>query len=701
MDDLSDSSEQKTLSIQYLPFFFSHFFMLIIIIIATIIGIVCANYQTAGPFYSSNETLDFSPSFNSPSLEYPYFFSQLSDIHLTHAHSTRTKHILEILTGIANRIKPYLVIITGDIADASDSSTFLQPRKQYKLNWDEYNKTLHESGILKVSQIFEVPGNHDIYNVEWETSEKNYFPKYTQHKVQSMNVESFLIEGQFNFISINPVKFPYISAPLGMMPYTSTSVLNEFETHFINDNPSVSNIIISHYPHYSTWTAHPSKMEKIYSKARLFLSGHFHPRTKEIVHYGKLLHVVTPPTGYTDYSGLITIEKKSAIVYHQINALQDDPIIVVTYPVPIEQLSNDQVFNKKKFPVRVISFTSNVLNLELYIDNNLIGKLNYNKALKNNVLLYSCDLKSDLAEGKHTLKIEGDAHHEMEFFIGEKSPKITETMMSYFTPHFFFGSVAAISFLILIRLIPFWLLCNDTLDKYENYMYYGKAVSNRELEKIFKKEAELKDLNAGSISKSQKNDSDKSVSSEGATVQNDEDEEEVNDDVKIKWYHQIYLGPLYMICRLRKTPLSIYIVLIILFIWYIPLPFYFTKIESKLAILWCWGYISDSKLFQFNTPLWFLLLYDLMLLFPLIDVAGMMYEGESLLLVHKIEFALLCIVMAIAIVAWVAVLYVAGGAFSIFTSFMLYFALFGVIFIFCRVFIHQKEKLRIIAESSY
>lgn len=713
MDDQTESNENNELSIQCLPFFFSHFFMFIIILICTLIGIICSNYQTVGPFHSANETLDFSPSYLSPTIEYPYYFSQLSDIHLTHGFPDRTKHILNVFTSLSNKIKPKLVILTGDITDASDSSKFLQPRKQYKLNWDEYNATLHQSGLLQISKILEIPGNHDIYNIESESSTQNYFPKYTQQKIESMNAQSYLIDNQFNFVMINPVKFPYLSAPLGMIPYTSTSILKEFEKHFITDDPNISNIIISHYPHTSTWTAHPNLMKQIYSKGRLFLSGHLHPDKCLVLHYGNLLSAITSP-GYGDYTGLITIEKKMSIVYHQINPQQKEPIIVVSYPVPIEQLSNDQVFNIRNFPVRVIGFSNQPLDLNLFIDDVSIGKLSFNRTLNEGVTLYSCEVNSNLNFGRHSLKIEGDSKYKMDFYIGEESPKMKETINKFFTPQFFFGAVAAISFLILIRLIPFWLLCGDILDRYENYMYYGKAVTNRELARIFKSK-ELKDIN----SNAQRSSSEISISSENAkktendelSIENEENSEtnssKNNDNFdgdktfNIKWYHMIYLGPLHMICRLRKVPLSIYIVLIIMFVWYIPLPFYFTKIESKLATLWCWGYISDNKLFKYNTPLWFLLFYDLMLLFPLIDIAGMSYEFEKLLILHKIEMVLFCIVMLIAIVAWIVVCDVAGGFFSIFTSFMLYFALFGVIFVFCRIFINKKKKVRMIFESSY
>lgn len=363
--------------------------------------------------------------------------------------------------------------------------------------------------------------------------------------------------------------------------------------------------------------------------------------------------------------------------------------------------------------MRVIAFSNKKLNLNLYIDDRLIGKLNYDRTLKEHVDLYSCEVTSNLPFGKHSLKIEGDCHYDMNFFIGDETPKMKETINKFFTPQFFFGAVGALSFLILIRLIPFWLLCNEILDKYENYMYYGRAVTNIELEELLKSK-ELKDLN----SNQQRSSSENSISSENGNrkeselkendelsienEENSETRENFNDEKYfIKWYRQIYLGPLYMICRLRKVPLSIYIVLVVMFVWYIPLPFYFTKIESKLATLWCWGYISDNKLFKFNTPLWFLMLYDLMLLFPLIDIAGMAYEHKRWLPIHIVEMILFCIVMLIALVAWIVVLDVAGGLFTIFTSFMLYFALFGVIFVFCRIFVKKKMKVRKDFESSY
>ncbi|OHS97690.1 hypothetical protein TRFO_36058 [Tritrichomonas foetus] len=636
---MEDKSERHY-SPQKLPIFFAHCFMFLVILVVTLITMLSLFVRKTnfGPIISSNETLDFSTI--------PDYFVQFSDIHLTHVNPERTKHVITLFKYTKQVINPELLIFTGDIADASVTGSFFEIRKQDKRSWDTYLDVLSKSGLDQDCDIIDIPGNHDLYNIESEQSSSNYFPKYAHYQVTSMNVQSIVIKNKYNFIAVNPVSFPYISAPLGMMPFTPTDILDEMEKQ-LKDKKNYTNIIISHYPHFSTWTAHPNRMRDIYSKAQFFLCGHTHPSNAQIMHYGEVISVVTSPGSYSNNFGLVTIEK-GAIIYHQITVnVDDDPefndYLAVTYPIPLQQLSRDQVFNKNQFPVRALGFSSKDLNLKLYIDDQLVGNMNLINRVKSNVGLYSYDV--DVPDGQHKLKIEGDLTKEFEFFVGSKSPTIKESSNSVFTPYFFMGGVGALSFLILIRLIPFWLLCKEKLTEFEDFMFYGEG--------------------------------------------------------DIKWYHQMYLGPLYMICRLRKVPKSIYFTLIFMFVWYIPLPFYFTKIESKLATLWCWGYMSENTLFKFNTPLWFLLFYYLMVLLPLIDISGLAFEHTPLMVIHKVEFVLFCICIGIVFIAWILITTVAGGAFTVFTSFMLYFVVFAIVFIFCKIFIRPKIAVSSAAEPSY
>jgi hypothetical protein len=107
-------------------------------------------------------------------------------------------------------------------------------------------------------------------------------------------------------------------------------------------------------------------------------------------------------------------------------------------------------------------------------------------------------------------------------------------------------------------------------------------------------------------------------------------------------------------------------------VWYLPIPFYFTKIESTLAVLWCWGYIANGEWFRFNTPIWFLDAYYIMYMLPLMDLCGTLYESNRLCAAQKIEIGLFVLAIGIALVACFIVLIVAGGAMTVFSALSLY-----------------------------
>ena len=628
-----ENSETNELSPKKSAFFFSHFFMFIILVIVAIIVLVSvtAGKVSAGPFRSNDDDFDFS--------SVPYYISQLSDIHLANGYPEVREHIRDVFQYVNDIIKPDLLVITGDITDATNTSNFFEKRSQYRESWDEYHHLLDETGLFR-TRIIEIPGNHDLYNIESEDSPSNYYPQYVHYDFSSIHVQSTTVDNKYNFIQVNPVKFPYSSAPIGMLPYTSTDIVNEIEKQF-KDN--YINIILNHYPHFMTWTAHPSKMEEVYSRAHFFLTGHIHPSSSQLIHYGDVVEAITPASKYSDYSGVLTCEK-GAYIYHPIKITQELPFILITYPVPLEQVSPVQIFNKNQFPIRALGFSNDNLELEVYIDDNLIGRLSFAQSIKENVGLYS--LNVEVPNGKHSLRIEGDCHYKMTFFVGNESPTISEQSQNFFSPRFVFGVVPTIAFLILLRFIPFWKCCQGKLDDYYNFMYYG--------------------------------------------------------DGDIKWYQQLYLGPLYMICRLRKVPLYVYFVLLFLFLWYLPFPFYFAKIESKTSALWFWGYVADDNAFQFNILLWILMLYYLIFLFPMIDLCSIIYEHHRFFAVHIVEFVLFSISIIAGIIIWIIVTVVAGGAFSVFTSILFYIAVLSYIFVIVLLILsRRKNKISGSAEPPY
>ena len=111
-----ENSETNELSPKKSAFFFSHFFMFIILVIVAIIVLVSvtAGKVSAGPFRSNDDDFDFS--------SVPYYISQLSDIHLANGYPEVREHIRDVFQYVNDIIKPDLLVITGDITDATNTS---------------------------------------------------------------------------------------------------------------------------------------------------------------------------------------------------------------------------------------------------------------------------------------------------------------------------------------------------------------------------------------------------------------------------------------------------------------------------------------------------------------------------------------------------------------------------------------------------
>jgi predicted MPP superfamily phosphohydrolase len=191
-----------------LPYFFSHYFTVIVITILVAISLAASSSARVGPFRSAARHLPFAPD--------PFYAIQVSDLHITHASPSKTARILDALTHLSTTYHAPLTIVTGDLTDATNTTNLFEIRRQYVGNWIEYHSIMDESGTSS-RDVIEVTGNHDLYGVESSTSQTYFLPDYIRRNITSETVETIDYTHdsyRFHFVLINPVKFPYISAPL-------------------------------------------------------------------------------------------------------------------------------------------------------------------------------------------------------------------------------------------------------------------------------------------------------------------------------------------------------------------------------------------------------------------------------------------------------------------------------------------------------
>jgi hypothetical protein len=352
--------------------------------------------------------------------------------------------------------------------------------------------------------------------------------------------------------------------------------------------------------------------------------------------------VTNPSLGTGKYAGLVSIEH-GAIVYHEIDPLAT-VAIVITYPIPISQLSPSQVFSEKSFPIRVLTFSEAGKSFELQfsIDGQTAQPLPFVRALSGGARFHSFDVR-EISSGKHHLRVLSDTKtEEIDFFVGESSPVVSESR-SFMTPYFFVAVVPILAILAALKVIPWWRFAADQIDRYSNFLNRG-----------------------------------------------------IGD---IKWYQQLYLGPLYMWSRCRNVPVMFSVMFVIGLVWWLPIPFWFAMVESKLSVMFAWGVVTNGNWFGFNTPLWFTTCYLLMVLIPFINLISNFYERRSLSTAQRVENVLLIIPITFMLLAWLACLLVASGALSVFTSPPLYGLIVAAALSGRRIWVDRRKTMQTGAEE--
>jgi hypothetical protein len=319
-----------------------------------------------------------------------------------------------------------------------------------------------------------------------------------------------------------------------------------------------------------------------------------------------------------DYIGIHTVDP-GGIVFHEVDPLAPSAI-VIAYPIPLEQINNRQVFNQRTFPLRAITFSQSgqSFDLQYTIDGGPAKHLPQTAKWNGSAVYYSVQVE-DIAPGEHHLMVFSDSmSSEIDFFVGEESPKIVHHQSTLFmTPYFWLSAVVILTFLTALKLIPWWVFVRHHIDAFEEFMNgFGG---------------------------------------------------------EIPFLRQLYLGPAHLWSRFRNVPLPIHILFAgPLLLWWVVIPLYFTKIETTTATLFVWGYVADGKVFKFNTPMWFVTAYFLMLLSPAMIIVANFYERKRLCCAQKVENGLSIVAIVLVVALWFVALIIAGGAFTVFTSFSVY-----------------------------
>lgn len=577
----------------------------------------------------------------------PIILAHLTDTHISYINSERIS-IFQQLIKILEKINPELIILTGDIVDNYDHISFPRFGDQHEENWQIYKKEISK---LTNKPIVDIPGNHDMFGILNLHSHKHFLLEYSKsfnrsnvQNLSNLRVKSFTFN-QLNLtiITMNPFNFPTAHPSLHYFQHITTEDLDQIEN--ILKNSKTYNILISHYPLgllYSGKSSSGKKLEDYIGydiNLLAYLSGHTHPKKIDIVHHGKCgIELIGPCYFKTLNFGIITID--NGCLSWSNNNVNKPVKGVVSYPIPVEQLTSKTIFNDiENAEIRVIMFTSrNDLSILFTINgkSTFSGRLRYSRTFLNHTKsLYVFPLKDCIeGEGTYTISFSGDFECNLNFVVnksfivgGEINPELRYTNKLAF--------ITYPIFLIVLIFITFPYRWNDYMDDIENWI-------------------------------------------------------ETSDPNQNYWYFVIFFGFLLVRHRFQKAPIFIrYIVFIAVFIsWFCPLMFFET--EGELGFIWSFGYVVQKKLLKTNWGVYFAYLYLALICFPMITLCSSfaLKKWTAKLAAGDIAWTLFCIGGTLALI--ITIVYEASGKYLFYSlSYIIFPILFVIIIIIWRIYTYK------------
>jgi predicted MPP superfamily phosphohydrolase len=366
----------------------------------------------------------------------PIVFGHLTDVHINSFKSEKGAKLERALVAYTNLSISNLVL-TGDLVDNWGDLSLGRYGHQYEPDYKAY-ETIWRRHRSSFRFVGDIAGNHDEFGLYGFTSRQHFILNYSLlfQKSRPTITESFWASshdaGEFQFIAINPYRFPTPHAKFDFWSRENRALLDAIEQaigetqHRLASLPAGARrppiVFGCHYPvafwiHPSVRSSSGRTFRELISgcNASIFLSGHTHPASTQYVHHNGLLEAVG--IDLTEHDGYSIVTVDSGRTIHHSFKLPDTPRVLLTHPVPARLLSSTAPFVEASTEIRLIARQS---DLSISVTGAVRGKMAMTRRLANGWYLYSHPL-SNLGRGLHRLNFTGDWESAVEFFAGKSS----------------------------------------------------------------------------------------------------------------------------------------------------------------------------------------------------------------------------------------------------------------------------------------
>ena len=479
--------------INILAYYISQFFWISYIIIPILFAISFPKRTKKVNIISSSSTFNISKD--------PLLFTHVTDTHINTLRQNSIDSFRKTFNLIRN-FKPEFVVFTGDIVDNYDSTSHPRYGEQSEANWKIYQE---ETANITDIPIIEVGGNHDMFGIKNVFSQRNYlidsshsFNRNNTKSEDDFIVHSFKVgQSQTNIIAINPFQFPTSHPPLLLYTTFSSHLLDLVQKEI--EKSETKSIVICHYPIGSIHSKKSSsgfKFDELIGwkdSVLIFLSGHSHTEKPYVFHHGiGGIEIIGTASFQHSSFGLVTIDN-DGISWSIVNISKSPPKGVITYPIPMNQLSQNAIFNdKEKAEIRVLMFSNRTdLSISFKIieygqkETKLVhaDNLMFSRQLINGHSLYTFPLNRCIkSDGLYHIDFSGDFEGSRDFIVNDSfstgGEKLTEfpgivEMLGIIFPIFH------LILLIITTILPFNCFgCQSKLDDIEEWIETSNSNSS-------------------------------------------------------------------------------------------------------------------------------------------------------------------------------------------------------------------------------
>ncbi|TGZ69434.1 hypothetical protein CRM22_003748 [Opisthorchis felineus] len=308
-----------------------------------------------------------------------FWFAQITDLHLYNANLFRSFEVFCSQT--VPIIRPELLVISGDLVDASPIY-FIS--RQNVSEWQTYHRILHESGVLNITKVFDLRGNHDMMDVLAANHSSDYFSQFgIQGRIHPRSYRFNLTKpfGRYSFIFLDASPPVGVKIPLNYFGQL-TRAEEERLMQYASESDGSNHTFV--FGHYTTSTIGPGTIDLrglLGTYCFAYFCGHMHTADGLIPE----MHVLQPE-GYLELElGDWKYER-----YYRVIAVDDDMVSFVnvkasTWPVLlVTNPKNSNFLLPNKEPARRILTSTHIrilawsiqpiLNISVTIDGKYQGK---------------------------------------------------------------------------------------------------------------------------------------------------------------------------------------------------------------------------------------------------------------------------------------------------------------------------------------